>query len=374
MFLQTSSFRVKKLLLYVFEDNEAVIKMIIKGRSHTMRHVSRTHRVALDWLFDRINLDSKNPNLIRRHQKPTCWHPNQRKFHTWWVESFYSVLWYNGETILTRFRRRTSHSKISTNDESDCKGAVARIILDFSKSREVKLCKSRFLEYNCWRRGAIRATWYRHRPIESFWLLLPWTIHGKFLFNRPIQNWIFTVLGLLLSGKVILKCTSDRGDPMKHLGERKPFMMAPRNPLWIKVMPRDRPGRPDIDSQEEAWTQQFVIGNDEEELESSIESRSFVHRVNDQVRKRQKRISNVTENAKTFHDLVNANVCNNGISSIHGQELPEHLSIHCEHDRSHTQTHVRHIHEIAVWTRWDIWIGNNWLRKSFIEILVIDWW
>ena len=43
----------------VFEDNEAVIKMIIKGRSPTMRHVSRTHRVALDWLFDRINLDSK---------------------------------------------------------------------------------------------------------------------------------------------------------------------------------------------------------------------------------------------------------------------------------------------------------------------------
>ena len=47
----------QEALLYVFEDNEAVIKMIIKGRSPTMRHVSRTHRVALDWLFDRINLD-----------------------------------------------------------------------------------------------------------------------------------------------------------------------------------------------------------------------------------------------------------------------------------------------------------------------------
>ena len=46
-------------MLYVFEDNEAVIKMIIKGRSPTMRHVSRIHRVALDWLFDRINLDPK---------------------------------------------------------------------------------------------------------------------------------------------------------------------------------------------------------------------------------------------------------------------------------------------------------------------------
>ena len=44
-------------MLYIFEDNEAVIKMIIKGRSPTMRHVSRTHRVAPDSLFDRINVD-----------------------------------------------------------------------------------------------------------------------------------------------------------------------------------------------------------------------------------------------------------------------------------------------------------------------------
>ena len=49
----------REALLYVFEDHEAVIKMIMKGRSPTMRHVSRTHRVALDWLFDRINLDPK---------------------------------------------------------------------------------------------------------------------------------------------------------------------------------------------------------------------------------------------------------------------------------------------------------------------------
>ena len=54
-----SNSRVKEALLYVFEDNEAVIKMIMKGRSPTMRHVSRTHRVALDWMFDRINLDPK---------------------------------------------------------------------------------------------------------------------------------------------------------------------------------------------------------------------------------------------------------------------------------------------------------------------------
>ena len=49
----------QEALLYVFEDNEAGIKMIIKGRSPTMRDVSRTQTFALDWLFDRINLDSK---------------------------------------------------------------------------------------------------------------------------------------------------------------------------------------------------------------------------------------------------------------------------------------------------------------------------
>ena len=50
---------VSEALLYFFEDNEAVIMMIIKRRSPTMRHVSRTHRVALDVLFDSINLDPK---------------------------------------------------------------------------------------------------------------------------------------------------------------------------------------------------------------------------------------------------------------------------------------------------------------------------
>ena len=46
----------QEALLYIFEDNEAVIKMIIKRRGLTMRHVSRTHRVALDWLFGWVGL------------------------------------------------------------------------------------------------------------------------------------------------------------------------------------------------------------------------------------------------------------------------------------------------------------------------------
>ena len=47
--------------LYAFEDNDAVIEMTIKESSPSLRHVSRTHRVNLDWLFGRI---SKDPRLF----------------------------------------------------------------------------------------------------------------------------------------------------------------------------------------------------------------------------------------------------------------------------------------------------------------------
>ena len=68
----------QEALLYVFENTEAVIKMIIKGRSPTMRHVSRTHRVALDWLFETIwtpkiqikYIDTKKKT--RRHANQGC--------------------------------------------------------------------------------------------------------------------------------------------------------------------------------------------------------------------------------------------------------------------------------------------------------------
>ena len=68
-------------MLYVFEDNEAVIKMIIKGRSPTMRHVSKTHRISLDWLFDRIDWDPKIQIRYIDHQAPDRRHIDKRTLH-----------------------------------------------------------------------------------------------------------------------------------------------------------------------------------------------------------------------------------------------------------------------------------------------------
>ena len=58
-----------------------------------------------------------------------------------------------------------------------------------------------------------------------------------------------------------------------------------------------------MSSQEVASSQNFVMGNDETELELSVESRSFVNRVNDQVRKRQKIISDVAEDGEE-HSII----------------------------------------------------------------------
>ena len=69
-------------------------------------------------------------------------------------------------------------------------------------------------------------------------------------------------------------------------------------------MLHDRPGRlDDINSQEVARPQNFVTGNDGTELELSVESRSFVNRVNDQARKRQKRMSNVADSGEE-HSII----------------------------------------------------------------------
>ena len=50
--------------LMILEDNDAVIKMTIKGRSPNMRHVARTHRVDLDFLFERLQ---KDPGVFMRY-------------------------------------------------------------------------------------------------------------------------------------------------------------------------------------------------------------------------------------------------------------------------------------------------------------------
>ena len=72
----------------------------------------------------------------------------------------------------------------------------------------------------------------------------------------------------------------------------------------IEIIPRNRQERPDADPQREARQQQFVIGNDEAELEN-FSGIKIIREPDekDQVRKRQKRISNVTQDGRN-HSMI----------------------------------------------------------------------
>ena len=71
----------------------------------------------------------------------------------------------------------------------------------------------------------------------------------------------------------------------------------------------DRTEKPVVCPQRGARPQQFIIGDDETELELSLGSRSFLDMVNDQVRKRQKRSSmDVTEDDEK-HSVIRECSC-----------------------------------------------------------------
>ena len=99
-------------------------------------------------------------------------------------------------------------------------------------------------------------------------------------------------------------------------------------------------------------TDRFIVENDkmnsyiEAESELSLESRSLLHRVSDQVRKRQNRSSKDATKDSDKHFVIwrmlmssiyIASIC------IHGEELLRQLAFHQKYGRSHNGTDVRHI-------------------------------
>ena len=84
------------------------------------------------------------------------------------------------------------------------------------------------------------------------------------------------------------------------------------------------------------------------ELELSVESRSLVNRVNDQVRKRQKRISNVTEDGEKHSMIWGMFMTVTMESAVFMGKNYLNNCQSIENKKSHTETNVRHIYEIGV--------------------------
>ena len=190
-----------------------------------MRNVSRTHRVALERLFDRINLDPKIQikNIDTKNQLADILTKGNFTREEWqssvvFVQyqpfQFYSLFWSDGRKITTRFRRRASHSEIATNDEPYCKGALEHIILDVRKPGKENLWKSKSFECESWKRGSNEATRYGQRPKNRIWLL-SWTIYWKLFLGTLLKvgRWQ-SLLFFLKSGKLLNRWMIERSNPL----------------------------------------------------------------------------------------------------------------------------------------------------------------
>ena len=280
--------------LYAFEDNEAVIKMIIKGRSPTMRHVSRTHRVALDWLFDRINLDSKI----------------QVKYID--TKNQLADILTKGNFTRDEWNHLLGLFNISHFSSTVCSAAMAKRVQQESGEERVT-AKSRPMMNLTARMPSIVSssnssnpgkTWYGYQVSGKSVVeddrsgkldrLSP-TGYSKMDYGRSwsSQEWKSEAAAHDRSGK--LDETSWNAMQQVRPHHEEPLLDGNAQSVRYGEKNHDGSGQPDsVNYQEEAESENFVMGSDAAE---------FVNKVKDQVRKRQKRMSNVADSGEE-HSII----------------------------------------------------------------------
>ena len=116
-----------------------------------------------------------------------------------------------------------------------------------------------------------------------------------------------------------------------------------QTPLSPQVEKYDRTERPVVCPQ--GGAHQFVIEDDETESELSLGSRSFLHRVNDQVRKRQKQSSKDATKDSDKHSVIWRMFVSSTLqaSIFMGKNYSDNWHSIQKYRRSHNETDVRHI-------------------------------
>ena len=284
----------QEALLYVFEDNEAVIKMIIKGRSPTMRHVSRTHRVALDWLFDRMNLDSKI----------------QIKYIN--TKNQLADILTKGNFTCEEWKHLLNLLNISHFSSTACTAAMAKRAQQGSgeervtaKSRPVMNLTARTLSFvsSSASSNPVRTSYgyqdpERSVPIDDRTVKPVETSRSDYLqedYGRSwsSQEWKSGAAAHDRSGKP----EKISWDAMQQVAPHReePLLDGNAHSIRYGETIHDGSGKPEtVNHQEEANSENFVMGSDAAE---------FVNKVKDQVRNRQKRMSNVAESGEE-HSII----------------------------------------------------------------------
>ena len=277
----------QEALFDVFEDNEAVIKMIIKGRSPTMRHVSRTHRVALDWLFDRINLDPKiqikyidTKNqladiLTKGNFTRDEWNHLSCLFN---ISHFSSTVC--SEKIEKRLQQDSGEERVTAKSRS-MMSLIAKVPSNVSSSTSVSPVKKSYGNQNPWSTiaekeerpgrpnvGSDRKTAFDCHYHEQFVDRFSSASFSKWDDDHTwsSQEWKTDTEMCERSGRPDVTSWGATRESQPGFSHEETQHDGTAQSV---VILRERSVRPDVDPQRDARPQQFVIGNDETELELS---------------------------------------------------------------------------------------------------------
>ena len=281
----------QEALLYIFEDNEAVIKMIIKGRS-TCNEPCFQNPQSCSWLVVWQNqCGPQDLNQIHWHQEPTRRHIDKGKFHTWWMETIFCVCFnishFSYINSLEAMSKRTQED--AGEERVTAKSKPMMNLVSRQRVRDPNVLASTVWESPVKTKSESQnvslSSWNEHSNQERWdlwWALAP---------SDDSQHGTLTTSGLLKCGK---KCrTQVQGDPyMTSL----PSMM-----IW-----RHRHIKPfseiTIILEQSKWSIAKDVG-------------PFSRRCNARYR-------------QTFYDLVNVCVFDIGSHCIHGKELLKQFAFH----------------------------------------------
>ena len=284
----------RQALLYVFEDNEAVIKMIMKSRSPTMRHVSRTHRVALDWLFDRINLDTKIQikYIDTKNQIADILTKGNFTRDEWnQLLNLFNISHFSSTACTAAMAKRAqqeSGEERVTAKSRPMVNLTARMPLVVSSSTSSNPGRT---SYGYQDPGRSVASGDRtEKPVQPSRPDYTQEDYGR---SWSSQEWKSGAAEHDRSGKPeeISWDTLQKVDPHRE----EPLLGRNAHSARYGELIHDRTGKPvSVHHQEHAYFEIFVMGSDAAE---------FVNKVKDQVRNRQKRMSNVAESGDE-HSII----------------------------------------------------------------------
>ena len=306
-----------------------MIKMILNGRSPTMRHVSRTHRVALDWLFDRINLDHKiqikyidtknqladmltkgnftrdewnhllclfnvshsssaecSEGMSRRTQKESGEERVTAK-----SRPMMNLIARSSERAPSTLSSAASESPVKTRHESQ--NPLSPQAEKYDRTERPVVCSegahrpvvcARSPSYSEWN---VDKTW-SSQEWKSDELMEDRTGRPAVCSQRASQTRFSRDCENVILEEEANHDRTGRPAVCSQRASQTRFSRDCENVILEEEANHDRTGRPVVCSQR---AHQFVVEDNETESELSLGSRSFLHRVNDQVRKRQKQFS-----------------------------------------------------------------------------------